>query len=468
MSKFKKSSSFPYWKRGKRKRLDQAVPPLTAEQIITGLRSDLGPETRVLIQILSGRALFIHELATELKKEPKYPTAGLTDKEIIHKLNCQRLKNHRHGKKIFGCCHGQWFVYRTLTDPAVRRQLGLESSSVDSTKPLSPYLMAGWHQVRNIVFDLLKRRGPLVLGQIIDEVLGYIPYQGLGDNRKKLRIKVSNVLVKNKKTFCKYPDRRGIIPRHNARWGLAEAALPTSKKLQLLAKRKGPKNKRQPKRRNALYAVMMTQKRILGWSLPELIAAVSQPNSPYQIRPGLTKRQIRAELIGHLCHPHDSRFQHVSQKRKARWRALWSAKLKVPSSAVNWDKLTKAISDDLGLPLTFDELIKNIRLYGSLFGWQTIDLPTTFLQNQVANAILRLKGKDSLLAMEFANDKSQDSELSTTDMTKEPDDDIKREDEGEGELFLGEEGGRKRTLPKSFLDEDDDGLAGLAIIKGKF
>ena len=73
------------------------------------------------------------------------------------------------------------------------------------------------------------------------------------------------------------------------------------------------------------------------------------------------------------------------------WRARWLGPLKIPSCPKEFFDLASQVLDDLMAPRSLEDLLKVIRQSGHLFGYQTNELPLTFLQNQIVKVIAGTK-----------------------------------------------------------------------------
>jgi len=399
-------------------------PILSAEQVLAGMRLDIGAKLRIVVNYLSKQALTISELVYRLRQDPNYPTSGQSDERTIKRLHDLILAARR---PIFGNDHGRWYVKQTLADPQFSRFLPQPETARPEAVPV--FLLTGRNRLRSIVFDTLNQEGKLLLGQIMERVKEREGYQGTDDDI--LRRDIWNVLYKNERRktglFQKAADQRGIIPKHHVAWEIVPGAkLPVPKKLQPQVRRKKiPKPYfRPPKQRDALYVIMASKRRISGWSLNELCQEIMSAGTGYQFDRTAGLRQLKIEVNDHLRQKREHRFQRWGQIGDFRWRAVWLGKIKQPANVGDFQQLIGCITSDLGEMPDYEQLVEVIKTGGHLFGWDVLALPAAFLHNNVVAALERGFG----VVVE--------AKVGSTSQIDENDED----EEGNERPLLGEEG----------------------------
>ena len=88
--------------------------PITADQLIECLRSDLSAEAHYLINRLATKRLTIHEIIADLIKQG-FRKGKVKEQRLIKQLHDTRYKKLRYKKmqrhgKVFGFWHGEWYV----------------------------------------------------------------------------------------------------------------------------------------------------------------------------------------------------------------------------------------------------------------------------------------------------------------------------------------------------------------------
>ena len=337
--------------------------PLFADEIITGLglgKRKLRKNNEIIIRILSAEMMTRKELAKRLRNEPAYDCQKATDEQLG-----DRVEHLVRYFGILGCQDVRYFVINSKADPKFQD---------NDAKNFTGEFIAG-RAVRSIIYEILGKN-PLPAGQLTKKVENHPEYDGSKGLGKKLKAVVNHILnnFRNKKSFFERDKSRG---KYNV-WRIKENSKSPPWKA-------GGYQERPRLKRDAIHQLMRAKAVINGWSSRDLFWATRQSALRYK------SPKIARKSLNRLFHRNKAYFEQIPGTKPVHWRARWLGPLKTPSCPREFFDLASQVLDDLMAPRSLEDLLKVIRQSGHLFGYQTNELPLTFLQNQIVKVIAGTK-----------------------------------------------------------------------------
>ncbi|MEK7168071.1 MAG: hypothetical protein AAB791_03670 [Patescibacteria group bacterium] len=336
------------------------ITPLSADEIIAEVEKKggrrLSNNVRIAIRILSEEALSRKKLAERLGKEPGYDCRGVGSRQIESRAGVLRY----HG--ILGRQDGTYFIKRSKTDPCFQNNC--------LRPPISPRNQG--RSLRSILYEILKQK-PMPVGRLVLKAACHPDYSISFGKSKDLKRIINSVLNsgRNKNFF----ERDGSRAKY-ANWRVKNGSEPPAWKAR----------QRPYPRRDALYRLMRTKGIIKGWSYHDLFEEWRGSKSGY------ASLKVATAALNHIFYRDKAEhFEQCPRDDSLRWRAKWLGPLKVPDCPSDFFDLAGRILDDLMVPQNFEDLLKAIRRYSYLFGYQTNELPLLFLRNGVARAVAGTK-----------------------------------------------------------------------------
>lgn len=344
------------------------IAPLSADDVIAEAEKKIGKNrmsdnARIMIRILSEKALFMDELADELRDNPDYDSKGASDKQLKDRLVIMRRLN------ILGRQDGFYFIKGTMADPRIQDHAAKTEQFSDRKKKQR-------RSLRSIIYEILQKE-PLPVNRLSERVKNHPDYHGSHGYGKRLVLAVNfklNTAVNKKYFFERVDDRKKFCF-----WRVKPDSYPPPLE---------SRQKIRPKQ-YALHRIMRKKALIRGWTYRDLYEEVIQPDSGYDENSESPPHLIMTCLSHVISNSRVGYFECVSLERPMRWRAVrLDGQLKIPSNQAEFRDLAFRVLDDLMLPLSLECLLKNIRQYGHLFGYKANELPLSFLRVEVTRAIV--------------------------------------------------------------------------------
>lgn len=339
--------------------------PLPADEIIARVEKKggrrLSKNIRIMIRILSEEALSRKNLGERLRNHPDYDCQGANNDQIGQRAAVLRY----HG--ILGCQDGKYHINGSKTDPTfqeIARLLPIRKSEEKRS-------------LRSIVYEILKQT-PLPAGGLVRKVASHPDYDGSYGTGKKLKTAAHSVL-NGRKNRCFF-ERDGSRLMY-ADWRVKAGSSPPPRKARQMP---CPKQ-------DAVYELMRSRSIIKGWTCRDLFEELSGSESGY-----ISLESAQTALNRVFRRDEKKRFELVSLERPWHWRAKWLGPLKIPSCPKEFLDLAGRILDDLMLPHDFEDLLVIIRQHSHLFGYQTNELPLSFLRVEMIRAIAGTKYSDQV------------------------------------------------------------------------
>lgn len=349
------------------------ITPLSADAVIAGVEKKggrrLSGNIRIMIRLLSAKALFPDELVEKLRNNPDYNCRGADDKFI--KLRLQTLRHHKILSRLGGC----YFIKGAMADPEIQDSMRAKKPRLNQPNGKTEKSRS----LRSIIYELLLEE-PLPLNWLAIRTENHPDYDGRYKG-KKLR-QVVNWLLNEKENRERFFERESERKKFSV-WRLKANSSPPPKGF----------HRYSPPRQNELYRIMRTKSVINGWLYLDLCEEVSRPDSGYCIKPGSSKKLVVAALGQVLKRgSKEGYFESIPAEGKLkRWRAKWQGLPRVPSRPGDFKDLAIKIMDDLIFPLSLDNLLQAVRQHGHLFGYIVNELPGPFLRNSIVRVIAGTK-----------------------------------------------------------------------------
>ena len=342
--------------------MEKKKVPLSADEIIAGLgKRKLKEDIKDMIRVLSDEALNSTGLTEHfLRKESASDCREADNQEI------KRLVRPLRSWKILGWQDGEYFIKGSKADPQF--QANNFKPPAHLKKPEER------RSLRSIIYEILKQAGPMTAGRLASRANSHPDCGGSYGQDKDLKKRADKILNsgRNKCFFERDASRRKY-----ADWRVKDGSSPPPWK-----SKQGPPDYK----KSAIYQLMRTKAVIRGWSYRELFEELDRLKSGY-----ISLAAAQANLSCIFYQNKAGRFEKIPGTKPVHWRARWLGPLKTPSCPKEFFDLASQVLDDLMAPRSLEDLLKVIRQSGHLFGYQTNELPLTFLQNGVVGAVAGTK-----------------------------------------------------------------------------
>lgn len=285
------------------------ITPRSADEVIASM-GNIAKNTQVLIEVLSRERWTAYELSLLISENPKYDTFGKTGDELAERLygTLIAIKTY-HGTEVLDSIKKEWFAPGTLADPQVQKA----ATDEELLKPIvvpGQMRRRGERSLRDIIFEILNKKGPLEQRQIVFEIKRHPDYQNTYSDHMALRKAVNGTLRNNS---AKGKNILELFERHDdgslsSKWGIKMGAIPPPIRVKAQTQ--------------ALTTILSSGGRTKAWSIPELASLVFGADSGYRLSPNATLETVLKNIQQRMSRNKGILFEKINTNQGARWQLM--------------------------------------------------------------------------------------------------------------------------------------------------
>lgn len=260
--------------------------------------------TRILVEILSEKRWTAYELTKILSERKDYDCNGFSGDKLAN-LTWDRLFyfKQRYPSEVFDIFYKEWFVIGSVADPKFDPYPSMRRQKFGKIYKNGQKRHEGERSLRDLIFEILKKFGPLEQRDLVFEVKSHPDYFGMHTNHLALRKAIAGTLrnCSRKEGYCRlFRKSSGNRP---TKWQAIEGA-------------DTPPIRRKPKTEN--LAQLMSLRRV--WTtnqLTEIAFGLNHGHSFSDSSESYFQREYVRRLLNNSM---NTRFERIRRGSRFLWK----------------------------------------------------------------------------------------------------------------------------------------------------